>query len=491
MLAANPPAAKSRAQSIWVRLIVGLVAVSLLAAAATSLLIYERFVATNSAFRDRTLQNDARVISKLLRRAAEGRPLQLPDFLADGFQQGKGKFAIVSEHGVLLAGSAGVTGALASIDDADQRDFFLTDGGSDGPKLYGFTLHGTYGSKPVWIQVAVPQGEIAFDSVLEEFIKDIGWIWVPFIIGLLGTNLLVARIGLRPLQRAAAQAEAIGPGAVSARLPEEGLPREVHALVGAVNRALDRLEIAFQSQQRFIADAAHELRTPVAVLKAHAHILPEHDGLVAWKQEIDAMQRLVNQLLDSARLDVVALEKGQVVELNEIARAVAAQLAPIAVGAGKSIEVAPSSGAVIINGSTDLLACALRNLVENAIRHTAPGTAVVIEISLPATLRVSDHGPGIDPQERELIFKRFWQGGRDRGGGAGLGMDIVARSVAALGGSISISDAPGGAVFTLEFQPTSPTEPASREIEHPVRERHPDQQAPHFRALTRERAVES
>ena len=170
MPAANPSAAKSRAQSIWVRLIVGLVAVSLLAAAATSLLIYERFVATNSAFRDRTLQNDARVISKLLRRAAEGRPLQLPDFLADGFQQRKGKFAIVSVHGVLLAGSAGVTGALAPIDEADQRDFFLTDGGSDGPKLYGFTLHGTYGSKPVWIQVAVPQGEIAFDSVLEEFI---------------------------------------------------------------------------------------------------------------------------------------------------------------------------------------------------------------------------------------------------------------------------------------------------------------------------------
>jgi signal transduction histidine kinase len=452
MRAPNSYAAKSRAQSIWVRLIVGLVAVSLLAAAATSLLIYERFIATNSAFRDRTLQNDARVIGKLLRRAAEGRPLQLPDFLADGFQQGKGKFAIVSEHGVLVAGSPGVTGALAPVDDADQRDFFLTDGGGEGQKLYGFTLRGSYGSKPVWIQVAVPQGEIAFDSVLEEFIKDIGWIWIPFVVGLLGTNLIVARIGLRPLQRAAAQAEAIGPGAASARLPEEGLPREVHALVGAVNRALDRLEIAFQSQQRFIADAAHELRTPVAVLKAHAGILPAHDHLSAWKEEIDAMERLVNQLLDSARLDVVALEKGDVVELNQVARAVATQLAPIAVGAGKSIEVIPSSVPAIINGSADLLACAVRNLVENAVRHTAAGTAVAIEISLPATLRVSDRGPGIDPKERELIFKRFWQGGRDRGGGAGLGMDIVARSVAALGGSISIGDAPGGgAVFTLHF----------------------------------------
>ena len=442
---------KSGAQSIWFRLIVGLVGVSLLAAAATSLLIYERFIATNSAFRDRTLQNDARVISKLLRRAAEGRPLQLPDFLADEFQQGKGKFAVVSKYGVLVAGSPGVTGPLAPIDDADQRDFFLTSGGSDSQRLYGFTLHGAYGSKPVWIQVAVPQGEVAFDSVLQEFIKDIGWIWVPFVLGLLATNLLVARIGLRPLRRAATQAESIGPGAVSARLPEEGLPREVHALVGAVNRALDRLEIAFQSQQRFIADAAHELRTPVAVLRAHAGVLPSDERFSAWQEEIDAMERLVNQLLDSARLDVVALEKGEMVELNQVARAVASQLGPLAINAGKSIEVLPASTPVVINGSVELLACAVRNLVENAVRHTAVGTAASIEISKPATLRVIDRGPGVKLHERELIFKRFWQGGRDRGG-AGLGMDIVARSVAALGGSVSVEDARGGgAMFTLQF----------------------------------------
>ncbi len=443
---------KFRAQSIWFRLIIGLVSVSLLAAAATSLLIYERFIATNSAFRDRTLQNDARIISKLLRRAAEGNPLQLPDFLADGFQNGKGKFAVVSEYGVLVAGSPGVTEALAPIDDADARDFFLTDAGRDGQQLYGFTLHGTYGSKPVWIQVALPQGEIVFDSVLEEFIKDVGWIWVPFVLGVLGTNLLVARIGLRPLQRAAAQAESIGPGAVSARLPEEGLPREVLALVGAVNGALNRLEIAFQSQQRFIADAAHELRTPVAVLKAHVGILPDVDRFSAWKEEIDAMDRLVNQLLDSARLDVVVVEKGEVVELNQVAQAVASQLGPLAINAGKSIEVIPAAAPVVIHGSVDLLACALRNLVENAVRYTSVGTAVSIEVSHPPTLRVIDHGPGVRPQERELIFKRFWQGGRDRGGGAGLGMDIVARTVAALDGAISIGDAPdGGAVFTLQF----------------------------------------
>lgn len=451
MQSANKPARTSRAQSIWVRLIIGLVAVSLLAAAATSLLIYERFIATNSAFRDRTLQNDARVISKLLRRAAEGRPLQLPDFLAEGYQHAKGKFAIVSQYGVLLAGSPGVKEPLAPVDDASKRDFFIADGSGNGPKLYGFMLEGTYGSKPVWIQVAIPQGEIVYDSVLEEFIKDVGWIWAPFVLGLLVTNLLVARIGLRPLQRAAQEAEEIGPGTVSARLREEGLPREVHALVRAVNHALDRLETAFQSQQRFIADAAHELRTPVAVLKAHTALLPQDNRLEAWKEEVNALERLVNQLLESARLDVIALEANEVIELNKVAEMVITQLAPLAVGAGKSVALMASSKPIYVNGSTALLTSALRNLIENGIRYTRAGTAVSVEISLPATIVVSDKGPGIAPAERELIFQRFWQGRRDRGGGAGLGMDIVARSVAALGGSISISDAPVGAVFVIKL----------------------------------------
>jgi signal transduction histidine kinase len=449
--AEKPPKPGGPQQSIWFRLIVGLVGVSLLAAAVTSFVIYERFIATNSAFRDRTLQNDARVISKLLRRAAEGRPLRLPDFLADGFQQGKGKFAVISQHGVLVTGSAGVTGPLAPIEMADERDFFLTEATRDGQGLYGFTLKGTYGSQPVWIQVALPQGNIVFDSVLEEFIKDIGWIWLPVVLGLLATNLLVARIGLRPLERAAEQAESIGPEAVSARLPEDGLPREVHALVGAVNRALDRLEVAFQSQRRFIADAAHELRTPVAVLRAHAAVLPPDDRYATWKEEIDTIERLVNQLLDSARLDVVTLEKGETVELNHVARTVATQMAPLAIKVGKSVEVLPANDPIPIYGSFELLACAVRNLVENAVRYTPVGTAASIEILKPATLRVVDRGPGVKPEERELIFKRFWQGNRDRGG-AGLGMDIVARSVAALGGSVSVGDAPGGgAMITLRF----------------------------------------
>jgi signal transduction histidine kinase len=100
---------------------------------------------------------------------------------------------------------------------------------------------------------------------------------------------------------------------------------------------------------------------------------------------------------------------------------------------------------------------ALRNFVENALRHTPQGTTVSIVVEDgPPSLKVIDHGPGVRPDQRNEIFRRFWQGGRDQKGGAGLGLDIAARTVIAHGGAISVSDAPeGGAIFTMEFQTIS------------------------------------
>lgn len=442
---------RSGPHSIWTRLIVGIVGVTLLAASATSFLIYKRFIVTNSAFRDRTLQNDARLITKLIARAGEGQQLKLPDFLDEDFRKEGGKYAIVSDNGVLLAGSLGVKGPLAPIEDDSDRDFFLTSGDAPGHQLYGYTIRGSYGTRPVWIQLALPHSEVVVDSILEEFIKDVGWIWVPFLFGLVVTNLMVARIGLKPLRVAAAQAEGIGPNDVSVRLPETGLPHEVLVLVSAVNRGLERLEVAFDAQKKFIADAAHELRTPVAVLKTHVAVLPQTSEIASLMVEVDAMGRLVNQLLDSARLESLTDDKKEHVDLGEIAQSVAEQLAPVALSTYRSIEIVRASKSAIIPGARFAATCALRNLVENALRYTPRGTSVVIEVLDPPGLRVSDHGPGIDPAMREAIFGRFWQGGRDRGG-AGLGLDIVNRAVSRLGGALLVGTAPtGGAMITMDF----------------------------------------
>src|SRR6185437_3999139 len=110
-----------------------------------------------------------------------------------------------------------------------------------------------------------------------------------------------------------------------------------------------------------------------------------------------------------------------------------------------------------IRGAGDYLFRALRNIVENALRYTPQGTTVSIVVADdPPSLKVIDHGPGVRPNQRNEIFRRFWQGERDQKGGAGLGLDIAARTVVAHGGVISVSEAPeGGAIFTMEFQTIS------------------------------------
>ena len=455
--------------SLWLRLIVGLVSVSLLAVGAASAALYVRFKAKNSEFREQTLRNQAALITDYLKKAPAG-PIVLPAYVIEEFKANSGRFAVVDRDGKLLAGSQGVTAPLTAISSEEPRDFFVLQPDREQP-FYGLSVRTPFNDETVWVQAAFHTGNIVYDSVLEEFVQDIAWIWIPFVLVLLIVNLIVARIGLMPLHMAARQAAAIGPGSVSMRLTESGLPADVHALVSAVNRGLDRLETAFDAQRRFIADATHELRTPVAVLKAHVGILAKFDGHAELVEEISSLERLVNQLLDIARLDVLQLEAGDVADLNQVATDVASHLGPAAINTHRSMEVLAPDEPVRIRGARDYLFRALRNIVENALRHTPEGTTVSIVVEAdPPSLKVIDHGPGVRPDERNEIFRRFWQGGRDQAGGAGLGLDIAARTVVAHGGAISVGEAPeGGAVFIMQFETLAERR---QEVKPPSREAH-------------------
>ncbi len=445
--------------SLWIRLIVGLVSVSLLAVAAASGALYYRFKAKNAEFREQTLRNQAALITDYLKTAPQG-ALELPRDVIDRFKANNGRYVIVDRSGALLAASPRVSEEFTAANPSASREFFVLQPNEEERPYYGLSVRTSFDGRPVWVQVAFHAGEIVFDSVLEEFIQDIAWIWIPFVVILLLVNLLVARIGLRPLRAAASQAAAIGPGLVSMRLTEEGLPRDVHALVSAVNHGLDRLETAFDAQRRFIADAAHELRTPVAVLKAHVAILSRFEGHAELADEISSLERLVNQLLDVARLDVLQLGADNVADLGSVATEVASHLAPAAIDRGRSIEVVAPDEPVCIRGASDYLFRALRNIVENALRYAPEGTTVSIVVANPPAISVIDRGPGVPPEQRQAIFRRFWQG--DRGpneGGAGLGMDIAARTVIAHGGIMSVEDAPeGGAMFTMHFEALAASE---------------------------------
>ncbi|MGO9173645.1 MAG: sensor histidine kinase [Rhodomicrobium sp.] len=439
--------------SLWFRLIFGLILGSLAAVLVASLFLYIRFKNVNMEAREQTLQGQARLIAELYESSPQHQ-VKPPSSYAAYYRDGLGAFAVVWKDGTLVAASVGVAHGFHPVNPEVSREFFAYPQPEGKPAFYGISLRIKGSSPPAWVQVAFKDNEVIFDSVLEEFMQDIGWIWLPFVGILLVINLIVIRISLRPLARASAQASVIGPSAVSRRLSEAGMPNEVLSFVRAINRALDRLEYGYKEQQAFIADAAHELRTPVAIMTTHMEVLPNFNGKTALKEELGALKRLVTQLLDNARIDALRFEPSDKVDLNTLAAEVAAYLAPYAISRGKTIEVYKAERPAYVNGAHDFLFRALRNLVENGVEHTPPGTSVYIGVMNPAILMVADCGPGIPKAERQAIFERFWQGRRDRGGGAGLGMAIISRTVAAHGGKIEIADRRGGgALFKVTFPP--------------------------------------
>jgi signal transduction histidine kinase len=284
---------------------------------------------------------------------------------------------------------------------------------------------------------------------------------VPLLLVLVVALTLSLRSALRPLEHLRRLAARIGPQQTGLRLPTEDLPSELQSPVLAINRALDRLDHGFQAQRDFLADAAHELRTPLAILSAHLDTLPRDQGTDALKSDVERMTRLVNQLLLVAQLESLTIDANETADLSDIAIDLAALFAPLAVRRRRSVGVSGAEQPVIVRGNRDAIHQALRNLVENALRFTPPETEVEISVDQDGGVTVSDHGPGVPVEEREMLFRRFWQGqrrrprdsqGRDTGGsgGAGLGLAIAQRLAETHGGSLRIGDNPGGgAKFTL------------------------------------------
>jgi len=223
--------------------------------------------------------------------------------------------------------------------------------------------------------------------------------------------------------------------------------------VQAVNQALDRLEQGFRVQREFTADAAHELRTPLAVLRTRLDTLADQRTAEMLRHDVDGMCRIVGQLIDIAESDTYIVAPSDRAELNSVCAEVVQLVAPLAISEGKEICLDAPDEPVWVKGNPDMMYRAVRNLVENAIRHTPRGTVVELLVRSDGSIRVLDQGPGIDENEREFLFRRFWRHDRRQAGSAGLGLAIVRRVADAHMASITVENRDaGGASFSLRFQ---------------------------------------
>jgi len=421
--------------------------------------LYLKAGATEAALRNRTLVEQAHDIARHLAVASDGTAtLKLPPPLAEAYDESHGAyhFAVRDDRGRLVFSSGRQVSPLQPSQATQTYDY---DPDGPGPlHVFGAAVQTTVGGRTFTTQVEMTGSHDQYlaESATEEFLIDGGWLGIPFLVVLLTISILTVRGTLAPLERLSRLAADIAPGKTSIRLPEIDVPREVMPLVRAVNSALDRLDEGFRRQREFTANAAHQLRTPLAVLAANIDTMPDKAAAKQLRTDVDAMARIVSQLLVVARLEATAVPLDELVDLRAVATQAAASLGPLAIRAGKTIEVESGDQPAFTRGSAWVILNALGNLIENAVAHTPAGTAVTVRVTDQPTIEVRDSGPGVPPALRDKVFERFWRS-EQSSGGAGLGLAIVKRIMEVLGGSVSVADAPGGgALFALRFPPAGP-----------------------------------
>lgn len=282
----------------------------------------------------------------------------------------------------------------------------------------------------------------------------------------LGVGWVVAGRALRPIERITAVARDIQATDLSRRIDLAGPDDELRRLAGTFDAMLVRLDRAFEGQRRFIHDASHELRNPLATIRtnlevalADPHASPEDLRQTAEvvDRTADRMRRVVDDLLAYARSEMPDVEH-TLIDLGHLADEVIEEFDGVAEAAAVEL-VSHTSGDPMVRGDADALRRVLANLLTNALEHAPSGTAVVVQVAGnedSVALSVADRGPGVPVEDRNQVFLRSWRGAGSSGrrpGGSGLGLTIVRQVVESHGGTVTVADndGDGGACFLVSL----------------------------------------
>ncbi|MGJ0620159.1 MAG: sensor histidine kinase [Methylocystis sp.] len=332
---------------------------------------------------------------------------------------------------------------------------FVLPGDPDSPTL-GYM--GPYRTPYGRVQIASYRAKFRWDDIFLSMREDF-WNFAAYVVvaALLSgaTAWFAVRQGLTPLRSAAAEVAHIDMNSLDKRLLSDDVPVEVAPFVEAVNEALMRLDAWAARQRRFTANAAHELRTPLAIMRARL----ENAKSSSLKSELlgDASQlrSIVEEMLVAARLTEGQAPLDQCVDLSDAARRVVSDLLPLAIECDRFIDFDCVASAET-RGNQRAIECVLTNLIDNALRAEPPKGSVAVRLGGGGVIAVIDHGEGIAATDREMIFEPFWRKNESTPG-SGLGLAIAKEIVDAHGGRIWVEETPGGgATFKLKFPSMDP-----------------------------------
>jgi two-component system OmpR family sensor kinase len=325
------------------------------------------------------------------------------------------------------------------------------------------------GENPHGVQIT-----LLYAQPLSDIDQTLARVQAFLLLGVLGGAVLALLAGLfvsdramSPIKELTSAAREIGRTAdTSRRIPHPEaedeiaeLARTLEGMLGALDASRTRTQMLLDRQREFVADASHELRTPLTSVLANLELLTEElegeqsETAVAALRSTRRMRRLVGDLLLLARADAARLQPHRITDLGEILIEAASELGPMADHHELSVQAEPTP----VLGARDELHRLILNLLENAVRHTPPGTRVWARTGVgddEVRLVVEDNGPGIAPELCERVFERFVRGGRDGGRGSGLGLAIVR----------SVAESHGGTVTLQPARPGEPDAPGTRFI---------------------------
>ena len=403
------------------------------------------------------LRKAADLIHHGLRFDSEGVPRAIvplsPDFSAvfDDFAD-ELKYRVLDRSGGVVLSSEANAIALAppgQAFDPTLGSYMLNSGGQ---KLMVLTEPMVHGTQTYYIQVAISKRLAAFARTLSTHIRVNSMLRFPLasVVLVIVAVYFTLRKVLKPLREASGAAARIDAHNLSKRLPTRNLPNEFLPLVDAFNLTLDRLEKGYIVQRAFLAGAAHELKTPLALIRAEIDL----DGTTdreALLHEIDRMARQVNQLLHLAEASEPQNYVFESVDLAAVAEDVADYLRRLAERREVYVDVRCAPGISVLQADRGALFMLLKNLVENAIQHSPVSGVVAVTVDTDH-LCIRDEGPGIAADELPKLFRRFWRGPMRRNDGAGLGLSICAEIAAAHKWELTARSTGRGAEFILSFR---------------------------------------
>lgn len=371
-----------------------------------------------------------------------------------GSYAGSYAFRILREDGTMVAERNATS--LAELSPWRSRpsrtqDLWLLDLDAQRKLFVAGGIRQKIGDQDVWIEVAT-RGDpdaVYLGIVAAEVLDDVWIPLTPLVLMISGVAIISIRRALRGLVDAAAQAELISPLDSARRFDVSGMPKEAASLAIAINDLLDRVAALVKAQRMFIARAAHELRTPLAVMMLELG-RSDDPRVRRLEEDVKGMSETVDRLLTLARLESIEAPERADIDVGRLAGEIVERLRDWAQRDGHVLTLEVQEPARML-GDVMAVREAIRNLIDNSVKHTPPGTPVEIHVGPGGRIVVQDAGPGLDATQVAELLQPFKKG-KDASEGAGLGLSIVRQAVDLHHGTLSVEPAPnGGARFTITF----------------------------------------